>query len=722
MRKEILNEINIILINISRAINVERSTVFLVNEEQETLDSLISQGIHNNLIKMSLDCGVAGFVATTGKPTLVNDVSKSNLFNPYFDSITGFQTKKILCVPILDDNSEIVGVLQSLNKIDGKFNQKDLAILQSFADVLALAIKNAKLFASAEAIKNDIATLLKVSSAINSELDLTNLIKLIITQASEITQSDRSSFFLLDEEEQVLWTKYGEGLGSEIIKTNKGLAFFAAKAKRPLIENNPYNNPHFDRSIDSRMGYRTKSMICVPVFNATGYLIGVIQSINKKNGVFTNKDLFILNGFAAQISIAVQNSTLFEEINTIKNYLDVLFENLDNGILTIDKNGIIKTVNKRFCDLIGISQEAIIGRFYKNLNQKHFSFLENSDYTFRSGNKLKKQHVESINLKNQKLVFNFNALPMKAKNGDNLGVINVIQDITAEERVRENLNRYLPQHVIDEIINKDDLSLFNGKYTTCSILFSDIRNFTSMTERLQASEIVEFLNNYFDIMVDSILNNNGVLDKLIGDAIMATFGIPYKKKNDTINAANTAMEMIDNLKILENVQRQSDVKIGIGIATGDVISGNIGSKSRFECTVIGDSVNLASRLESLTKFYGTPILICQATYKKIADRFVCREIDSIKVKGKQISETIYTIEKELDVPPTKKEKDFIDLYHSGLKKYRLKDFNGAIDSFEKALFYFSNDKPTQILLKRCKDFNLSPPTNDWTGTWAFSQK
>jgi len=138
--------------------------------------------------------------------------------------------------------------------------------------------------------------------------------------------------------------------------------------------------------------------------------------------------------------------------------------------------------------------------------------------------------------------------------------------------------------------------------------------------------------------------------------------------------------------------------------------------------VIGDAVNLASRLESLTKFYGTHILICKATYKKIADRFVCREIDSIKVKGKQISETIYTIEKKLDVSPTKKEKYFIDLYHSGLKKYRQRKFGKAIDFFEKALLCFSNDKPTQILLKRCQDFKLSPPTNDWTGTWTFSQK
>ncbi|MFK8007125.1 MAG: adenylate/guanylate cyclase domain-containing protein [Saprospiraceae bacterium] len=723
MRKEMFSEINRVLINISSALNVERSTVLLINEEKGTLDSLISQGIRNNLISMPQDCGIAGLVASTGKAQIVNEVSKREEFNPYYDSITGFKTIKILCTPIFTDSNQVIGVIQSLNKINGLFDKRDLEILQSFASVISLAIKNANLYASAEAIKNDISTLLKVSSSINSELDLTNLIKLIIQKASEITQSDRSSFFLLNEEEGFLWTKYAEGLGTKIIRTKKGLASLVAKTKRPLIENNPYSNPHFDKTIDVKLGYQTKSIVSIPVFNGSNKLLGVIQSINKKKGVFTNKDLFILNGFASQISIAVQNSTLFEEINEIKNYLNILFENLDNGILTIDKNGIIKTVNKRFCEIIGTNQNRLVGKYYKNLDHKYFSFLEYSDYTFRSGEKFEKQNVESLDLNNQKLVFNFNSLPMHNKRGKKLGVINVIQDITYEERVRENLNRYLPQHVINEIISKDDLSVFNGKYRTCTILFSDIRNFTSLAEELEAIDVVNFLNNYFDTMVDSVIKNNGVLDKLIGDAVMATFGIPYQNKNDASNSANTAMEMIQNLEYLNNVQNfHSKINIGIGIATGDVISGNIGSKKRFEYTVIGDSVNLASRLESLTKFYGTNILICENTFKKIETTFICREIDTIKVKGKQKPVSIYTIEKKITDTLSKEEELFLKFYSEGLNFYRKQKFNEAIKSFNQVLLFNSNDKPVQILLARCRDFIISPPENDWRGTWAFSKK
>lgn len=723
MRTEILIEINAILSNITSAVAAERSTVFLVNEEEGTLDSLISQGVRDDLIAMPLNTGIAGRCASRGISDIVNDVNKVKYFNRYFDQITGFQTQKALCTPIWNETQQVIGVIQSLNKQEGDFNERDLTILQSFSDAIALAIKNAKLYASAEAIKNDIATLLRVSSSINSELDLGSLIKMIITNASEITKSDRSSFFLLDREEDVLWTKFGEGLGTQIIKTRKGLAYSVAKSRQPLIENNPYENPHFDQSVDQKMGYKTNSIISIPVFNGTREVIGVIQSINKTNGEFTTQDLFILNGFASQISIAIQNSTLFEEISTIKNYLDILFENLDNGILTIDKDGKVKTVNKRFCEILGLRAEQLLGHEYKELAEEHYEFLAYSDHTFVSGEKFEKTNIESTDTKEKKLVLNFNALPMKNQEGENIGVINVIHDITSEERVKENLNRYLPQHVISEIINNDDLSLFNGEYKKCSILFSDLRNFTSITEKLEAIEVVNFLNRYFDVMVDYIFEHNGVLDKLIGDAIMATFGIPYNGKNDAVNAINSGLQMIENLHRVGDIAHlQYGLGMGIGIATGNVISGNIGSTKRFEYTVIGDAVNLASRLEGLTKFYGLQLLICEDTYQDVANIFHCREIDCIRAKGKEEPVTIYTIvgSNEQQLPESKKQ--LLSFYTEGLNLYRQKSFAKAERAFKKALLFDEHDQPARLFVERCAQFKIQPPGDDWNGTWQFFKK
>ena len=723
MRTEILQEINAILENITNAVGAERSTVFLVNEEEGTLDSLISQGVQDNLISMPMNTGIAGYCARRGMADIVNDVSQIKYFNAYFDDITGYQTRKVICVPIWNEVEQVVGVIQSLNKQEGDFTDKDVMILQSFADAIALAVKNANLYASAEAIKNDIATLLRVSSSINSELDLSSLIKMIITKASEITQSDRSSFFLLDREEDVLWTKFGEGLGTQIIKTRKGLAYNVAKSKMPLIENDPYSNPGFDQSVDRKMGYQTDSIISIPVFNAKREVIGVIQSINKKKGEFTTQDLFILNGFASQISIAIQNSTLFEEISTIKNYLDILFENLDNGILTIDKSGQVKTVNKRLCEILGLESDQLLGQNYRELATQYYDFLEYSEHTFQSGEKFEKYNIESTNTSKKKLVLNFNALPMKNQEGDSIGVINVIHDITSEERVKENLNRYLPQHVINEIINNDDLSLFNGEYKKCSILFSDLRNFTSITEKLEAIEVVNFLNRYFDVMVDYIFEHNGVLDKLIGDAIMATFGIPYNGEHDAVNAINSGLRMIENLHRVGDIAHlQYGLGMGIGIATGNVISGNIGSTKRFEYTVIGDAVNLSSRLEGLTKFYGVNMLICEDTYRDVADTFYCREVDCIIAKGKQEPVTIYTVLGCRDDELCSTNKQLLDFYAEGLQLYREQDFALAERAFKKALVLDESDKPAQLFVDRCAQFKETPPGDDWNGTWQFFKK
>lgn len=723
MRTEMLYEINTILSNITLAVDAERSTVFLINDTDHTLNSLVSQGIEDNLISMPLSSGIAGRCARQGQPEIVNDVSQNKYFNAYFDEITGYTTQKVVCVPIRNEAQEVIGVIQSLNKKQGDFNQRDVTILQSFSDAVALAIKNAQLYASAEAIKNDIATLLRVSASINSKLDLSSLIKMIITKASEITRSDRSSFFLLDQEEDVLWTKFGEGLGTQIIKTRKGLAYNVAKSRQPLIENNPYSNPNFDQSVDRKMGYRTNSIISIPVFNASREVIGVIQSINKREGDFTTQDLFILNGFASQISVAIQNSTLFEEISTIKNYLDILFENLDNGILTIEKDGRVKTVNKRCCDILGIEAEQLIGRDYRDLASEYYDFLAYSDHTMHSGEKFEKLNIESTNLNNKKLVLNFNALPMKNPEGESIGVINVIRDITSEERVKENLNRYLPQHVINEIINNDDLSLFNGKYTRCSILFSDLRNFTSLTEKLEAIEVVNFLNRYFDVMVDYVSEHNGVLDKLIGDAIMATFGIPYNTDRDADNALQAGVGMIRNLHRVGDITHlKYQLGMGIGIATGDVIAGNIGSTKRFEYTVIGDAVNLASRLEGLTKFYGVQILVCEDTYHQLSGAYQWRELDCIKAKGKDEPVTIYTLASLPGQQPGDDKQRLLDFYAEGLQLYRQKDFQAAGRAFKKALLFDEQDRPSQLFLERCTEFKACPPPKGWDCTWQFTKK
>lgn len=723
----VLREIGTVLENISHAVNANRSSFFLLDQETGNLQSLAAQGVEDHIISIPPGKGVAGHVAATGEPLVINDAQKSELIDHSHARALGFITRMILCVPVFDDQGKVLGVIQSLNKKKGLFNEEDLIILTSLAATVSLIIKNAQLYETAKRAREDISTLLEVSSAISSELELDNLIQLIMNKASEITQADRSSLFILDQDKNELWTKYAKGLEDAVIRVpiSKGIVGMVAESKEPYIVNNAYENPFFDASSDEKTGYKTQSILSVPVMNANKELLGVIQVINKKNGEFTIQDLWILNGFAAQTSIAIENAKLFDEINRMKNYLDDLIQNLSSGIITVDKKGTIKTVNKSFCKMLGIEADDFLGKDYKNLEKKYEPIFQSNERVFLTGEKYEEYDIVTPLQNNKRLIFNLNALPMQDTNGGNIGAVSVLEDITQEKRIRENLSRYLPQHLIKEVMNKDDLSLLNGRSQRCSILFSDIRSFTGLTEELGAIEIVALLNEYFQEMVDSIYDYNGILDKFIGDAIMAVFGIPYTHRNDAIHAIHASLDMFNKLNTLNQQrihQQKTPLQIGIGISTGQVVSGNIGAEKRFEYTVIGDPVNLASRLEGATKKYGVNILICETTYKSIHQAFHCREIDTIVVKGKVKPTRIYAVLAAKNTPLSSNDEKFLDTYVLALEHYRNQRFVQAKAAFQLAQKLNTADTPTQLFIHRCDHFIQHTPPKDWDGVWYLEEK
>ncbi len=285
-----------------------------------------------------------------------------------------------------------------------------------------------------------------------------------------------------------------------------------------------------------------------------------------------------------------------------------------------------------------------------------------------------------------------------------IGAIIVFNDISKEKRIQSNLSRYIPQHLVKEVMNHDNLSLLKGNYSKCSILFSDIRNFTTLTEEFGAIQIVELLNKYFEAMITSVHKYNGILDKYIGDAIMTVFGVPYANISDAKNAVNCALDMFSKLDTLNKVNRKRpSLNIGIGISTGNVVSGNIGSEKRFEYTVIGDSVNLAARLESATKKYGAKLLICEETFNEVKNDFHCREVDTLFVKGKNIPVKVFSVISQKSKPLTREQKLFCKKYEKGLAAFKAGKFLVAKDFFNEAHNIVPNDGPTNIFLKKCTD-------------------
>ena len=286
-----------------------------------------------------------------------------------------------------------------------------------------------------------------------------------------------------------------------------------------------------------------------------------------------------------------------------------------------------------------------------------------------------------------------------------------------KKRIKATFQHYLAPTVVEEILKNPDNLKLGGEEQELTILFSDLRNFTSISEKLSPRQIEELLNEYFTIMTDVIFTHNGTLDKYMGDAIMAFFGAPLKQPDHYVKACMTALAMQQELNTLQQKWKQQSLQAldsGIGINTGSVVVGNMGSDVLFDYTVIGDNVNLASRLESLNKIYGTNIIISENTHGQVKDAFRFRELDLVKVKGKENAVRIYELLREEDISVRWNER-FIKYYQEGLEQYRYREWRTALETFEKALALFPDDGATKLYINRCQMFEEDPPPADWDG-------
>lgn len=294
-----------------------------------------------------------------------------------------------------------------------------------------------------------------------------------------------------------------------------------------------------------------------------------------------------------------------------------------------------------------------------------------------------------------------------------------------EKRIRRAFSRFVPEQIIDSLVMQSDNTdekIGVGETRAVAILFSDIRSFTNISEKNRADVLVAFLNRYFSIMVEIIKKHGGTIDKFIGDAIMAEFGTPVSYEDNCRRAVMAAYEMRDALDSIEmgDLVMPDGMKfnIGIGIHYGDVIVGSIGSKDKTDYSVIGDNVNLASRLEGLTKTYGTQILVSESVKNDAGENSFCfRHLDDVRVKGKKNAVPIYAVDRSEEEYPA----EYKDSYIKGMELYKQGIWNLAKDYFLKALDAVQGDKAAKLMLERCEEFIQNPPEN-WDGAIAFMTK
>jgi len=289
-----------------------------------------------------------------------------------------------------------------------------------------------------------------------------------------------------------------------------------------------------------------------------------------------------------------------------------------------------------------------------------------------------------------------------------------------EQKIRNIFQKYVPKNVIDQLFAHPE-SLLIGEDRVLALLFSDIRGFTTISEKMQPNEVVESLNAYFRLMVDVIMSNAGIVDKYMGDAIMAFYGAPVMTGDEAHQAVKSAFEMIDALRdfnVWQANRGRPEFRTGIGINYGLVTVGNIGSERKMDYTVIGDMVNVASRLEGLTKLYKQPLIFSESVAQKVSGAFRCRLLDRVVVKGKSSGAGIYTAKRTL----TDEEEKAWRASEDGMNLYFARDFPGAAARYRSVLELLPDDVPAALLLQRCADFMKTPPPDDWTGAAVMKEK
>ncbi len=299
-----------------------------------------------------------------------------------------------------------------------------------------------------------------------------------------------------------------------------------------------------------------------------------------------------------------------------------------------------------------------------------------------------------------------------------------------KRRVRRTLERYVSKDVVKEVLDNPEtyLNSLGGTRKHMTVLFSDVRNFTTLTESSNEAQLVKQLNEYFKEMVAIVFANQGRLDKFIGDAVMADWGSNWGRRanpNPAVEAKQAVAAALAMKKALPRLNQDwktrgmPELAFGIGINHGEVIQGNLGSDEKMEVSVIGDAVNLASRLESLTKEYHLDFLLGEKMAPLVSDAYLLRTVDYVQVKGKTRPVDVFTV---ADDGATKSIPAWLTRYESGVKLYRKRKFAEAASEFEESLRQRPNDHLSEMYLKRCKSYLENPPGESWDGVYVMTKK
>ena len=545
--------------------------------------------------------------------------------------------------------SKLLGILCIGEKfMSEKFTDIDYKILEIISNHLTEALFNYELIENVEQKKKELnikllelETLFDIGVAISSVLNVDELAEDVLFRAIGVLNASKGMFIRQNDQSPIL----------DILSMfNWGDSKFLLSKKIDVL--NKINDGDGGLILTSndktelQKKLKEDNLLVVPL-RAKENLLGFMILCDKetRSGVedFNELDLDILTSLSNQAAVAMDNAKLFKEITEAKQFNESILGSIATGVITINVLGEVDSVNKAGENILKMDNDSIINNHYMFLFEKDPDVIEIITKT-----ELSKKITTEINMPfltaSQETIVNVSAAPRIDINGNIEGLVIAIEDISDVSKVKNTFKRYVSKQVVDNLLEDETKLNLGGEEREVSILFTDIRGFTSMSENMEPEQVVMTLNEYFSEMIDIVFKHNGTLDKIIGDELMVVFGAPLAAEDDTERALNTAVEMQNKIKELNDIRKQrgeDPVLVGAGINKGFVVSGNIGSRDMMDYTVIGDTVNLGSRLCSAAG--PGEIIVSKEVIKNQEEKFLFKELKPILVKGKKDKINIFKV-------------------------------------------------------------------------------
>tara|TARA_S200000501_G_scaffold174266_2_gene164009 strand:+ start:11415 stop:13445 length:2031 start_codon:yes stop_codon:yes gene_type:complete len=566
--------------------------------------------------------------------------------NHFIDSVEELGAR--ITVPLYF-RKDPLGILFIGDKMMGeKFNNLDKNVISVISNHLVKSLHNTKLLSELDKKRNALnvklleqQTLFDISVAISSVLDVEKLLEDVLWRSVGVLNASKGMIVLESKNSPILKTSASFNWKTESILLSKSLDVFS------LISKNRYGFVFSKKNKGSIQDKLNETNLVVSPISTKNKKIGYMILCNKetRKGIvpFSDDDLSLLTALSNQAAVAIDNAFLFGDISESKQFNESVLGSVATGVITLNELGEIDSINPAALKILRKEKDKTKGNHYMFLFEKDSNIIELIQKTENTEETQTEQNIFFKTVSEDTKV-NVSMSPRKGADGKTMGVVISIEDISDVSKLKNTFKRYVSKQVVDEILDDETKLNLGGEEREITVLFSDIRGFTSMAENMNPEEVVSTLNEHFKAMIEIVFKYNGTLDKIVGDQLMIVFGAPISNKDDTKRAVNTALDMQSKVKTINKARTKKGadpVYIGIGVNKGLAVSGNIGSDERMDYTIIGDTVNLGARLCSVAK--PNEILISQSVYSDIKNGFKCKTLEPIRVKGKKEKVLVYSV-------------------------------------------------------------------------------